>query len=215
MRFGCFRGMRWLMRARCYMRELDGVLLPRIMAQLRQRLIESSTRRSTLRVPQGLRLMLGQPEHLDKAQLIAIVDLEFARAYPSDPDARQGLSKHLRALLDGAGTLPPCHRSDVVEQARNANPAGLRGAFDVFTSEAELLRRHGPRAAPRCGAVSGRPGIPAQKRRKLADPVPGLYTRAYSRKWSRPEPRSWSDKFIADSWVLGAIAAGTLRQSAQ
>src|SRR5262249_31465039 len=199
-----------------YMRELDGVLLPRIMAQLRQRLIESATAPDQLYEYLKAYLMLGEPEHLDKAQLAAIADLEFARAYPSDPDARQGLSKHFRALLDGEDKLRALPTDRVlVDQARNA----IRQASVARLMYSRLkLNYAGDREhALRLDVAAGLGADQVFQRRSgasLADPVPSLYTRAIFKEIATTGTAELVKQFIADSWVLGRDTS-MLRQSAQ
>jgi type VI secretion system protein ImpL len=219
MRFGLFQGHAVADAAHdAYMRELDGVLLPRVMAQLRQRLIGSATAPDQLYEYLKAYLMLGQPEHLDKPQLAAIVDLEFARAYPSDPDARQGLSKHLRALLDGEDTLRALPTDQMlVDQARNA----IRQASVARLMYSRLkLNYAGDTAhALRLDVAAGLGADQVFQRRSgasLADPVPGLYTRTVFKEVVTTGTAELVKQFIADSWVLGPdSAAGALRQSAQ
>src|SRR5215469_10476824 len=50
--------------------------------------------------------MLGQPEHMDPAQLGFLGDVEWARAYPNQPDTRQSLSRHFHALLAREDRIP-------------------------------------------------------------------------------------------------------------
>jgi len=220
MRFGLFQGHAVAEAAHdAYMRELDGALLPRIMAQLRQRLVESSTAPDQLYEYLKAYLMLGQPEHLDKAQLIAIVDLEFARAYPSDPDTRQGLSKHFRALLDGEGTLRTLPTDQLlVDQARNA----IRQASVARLMYSRLkLNYAGDTAhALRLDVAAGLGADQVFQRRSgasLTDPVPSLYTGPVFKEVATTGTVELVKQFIADSWVLGGgdLAPGTLRLSAR
>jgi type VI secretion system protein ImpL len=217
MRFGLFQGHSVADTAHdAYMRELDGVLLPRIMAQLRQRLIESSTAPDQLYEYLKAYLMLGQPEHLDKTQITAIVDLEFARAYPTDPDTRQGLSKHFRALLDGEGELRALPTDQLlVDQARNA----IRQASvaRLMYSRLELNYAGDSAHALRLDVAAGLGADQVFQRKSgasLADPVPSLYTRPIFKEVVTTGTAELVKQFIADSWVLGGDS-GALKQSAQ
>ena len=218
MRFGLFQGRSVADSAHdAYMRELDGVLLPRIMAQLRQRLIESSTAPDQLYEYLKAYLMLGQPEHLDKAQLTAIVDLEFTRAYPSDPDVRQGLLKHFGALLDGEDKLRALPTDQMlVDQARNA----IRQASvaRLMYSRLKLNYAGDTEHALRLDVAAGLGADQVFQRKSgasLSDPVPSLYTRTVFKEVVTTGTVELVKQFIADSWVLGGGDTGALRQSAQ
>jgi type VI secretion system protein ImpL len=217
MRFGLFQGHAVSAAAHdAYMRELDGVLLPRVAAQLRQRLIESSTAPDQLYEYLKAYLMLGQPEHLDKPQLTAIADLEFMRAYPTDPDTRQGVSKHLRALLDGEDKLRALSTDQLlVDQARNAiRQASLAR---LMYSRLKLNYAGDTEHALRLDVAAGLGADQVFQRKSgasLADPVPSLYTKAVFKEVSTTGTAELVKQFIADMWVLGGDSSA-LRQSAQ
>ena len=217
MRFGLFQGHAVADAAHdAYMRELDGVLLPRIMAQVRQRLIESTAAPDQLYEYLKAYLMLGQPEHLDKPQLTAIVDLEFSRAYPTDPDTRQGLLKHFRALLDAAGQLRALPTDQLlVDQARSA----IRQASvaRLMYSRLKLNYAGDTEHALRLDVAAGLGADQVFQRKSgasFADPVPSLYTKAIFKEVVTTGTAELVKQFIADSWVLGGDS-GTVKQSAQ
>jgi len=217
MRFGLFQGHAVADAAHdAYMRELDGMLLPRIMAQLRQRLIESSAAPDQLYEYLKAYLMLGQPGHLDKAQLTAIVDLELSRAYPTDPDARQGLLKHFRALLDNEGQLRTLPIDQLlVDQAR----AAIRQASvaRLMYSRLKLNYAGDTEHTLRLDVAAGLGADQVFQRKSgasLADPVPSLYTKPIFKEVVSTGTAELVKQFIADAWVLGADS-GALKQSAQ
>jgi type VI secretion system protein ImpL len=217
MRFGLFQGHAVADAAHdAYMRELDGMLLPRIMAQLRERLIESSAAPDQLYEYLKAYLMLGQPEHLDKAQLTAIVDLELSRAHPTDPDSRQGLLKHFRALLDNEGRLRTLPTDQLlVDQAR----AAIRQASvaRLMYSRLKLNYAADTEHALRLDAAAGLGADQVFQRKSgasLADPVPSLYTKPIFKEVVTTGTAELVQQFLADAWVLGGDS-GAIKQSAQ
>src|SRR5262245_39902466 len=88
-----------------YMREANGKLLPAVAENLKERLVANTADPDRLYEYLKAYLMLGHPEHLDKAQLSFLVDLEWERAFAQDPDLRQSLTTHFTRLLDQSAKL--------------------------------------------------------------------------------------------------------------
>ena len=77
MRWGLYQGESIGDSARdAYVRELDGMLLPRVAARFRQRLQEAPEPEKLYAYLKAY-LMLGEPQHLDKKHLQSLVDLEW------------------------------------------------------------------------------------------------------------------------------------------
>lgn len=120
MRFGLFQGTALFTEAHsAYLRELDGTLLPGVGVQFREGLSESASDPQALYDYLKGYLMLGQPRHLDPAELAALARREWQRLFPQDPAIRTALDKHFSARLDD----PPRPRAlsldnALIDQAR-------------------------------------------------------------------------------------------------
>ncbi len=122
MRFGLYQGSSLGESARvAYGRELSGALLSQVAARIERRLTEYAPEPERLFEYLKAYLMLANPEHLDKAQLEQIGDLEWSAAYADDPDAAVSASTHFRNLLENRDTLRPISVNEtLVTQARNS-----------------------------------------------------------------------------------------------
>src|SRR5262249_17376347 len=145
-----------------------------------------------------------------------IADLELSRAYPTDPDARQGLSKHLRALLDGEDKLRALPTDQIlVDQARSAiRQASLAR---LMYSRLKLNYSGDTTHALRLDVAAGLGADQVFQRKSgasLTDPVPSLYTKTVFKEVTTTGTAELVKQFIADAWVLGGDT-GALRQSAQ
>jgi type VI secretion system protein ImpL len=207
MRFGLFQGSSLTGSARdAYVRELDGVLLPRVAQRVRQRLLESTAEPDRLYEYLKAYLMLGQPEHLDKVQLGYIADIEWAKAYPADAGVRQALSDHFRALLEYEDQLRAMPVDDqIVEQARSA----IRQASvpRLVYSRLKLNYAGDKDRAVRLDVAAGL-GVEQVFKRKsgapLSQPMPALYTRAVFDEVRGSGISQVIKQFVDDGWVLGA-----------
>jgi type VI secretion system protein ImpL len=122
MRWGLYQGRALGNAARdAYVRELDGTLLPKVGEVMQRRLIAYTAEPDKLYEYLKAYLMLGLPEHLDKAQLAVMTDVEWQTAYADQPDIREALSMHWRNLLQYEETLRALPLNEqLVAQARNA-----------------------------------------------------------------------------------------------
>ena len=105
MRWGLFQGTSIGNAARdAYLRELDGILLPRFAARVKQRLGEYAREPEKLYIYLKAYLMLGEPKHLNKAHLQFLADLEWKSA-DGAVTAGDSASKHFHNLLEYGDTL--------------------------------------------------------------------------------------------------------------
>ncbi len=216
MRLGLFQGNSIGNAARdAYQRELDGVLLPRVMERIRARLLEATPEPDRLYEYLKAYLMLGEPEHLDAMQIETIADIEWAQAYPSDPDTRQSLAKHFHALLEGGKLRALPMDESLVAQARST----LRQASvpRLMYSRLKLDYANDDTRALRLDVAAGL-GADQVFRRKsgmpLAAPVPSFYTRKVFGEATTTGMAELVKQFADDAWVLGSDAL-SLRQGAQ
>ena len=107
MRWGLFQGDSVGSAARdAYVRELDGLLLPRFAARLKQRVSESGSQPQKLFLYLKGYLMLGDPRRLDKKHLQRLADLEW-KTSSTAPGAGTSLANHFQRFLDQSDTLRP------------------------------------------------------------------------------------------------------------
>jgi type VI secretion system protein ImpL len=188
-----------------YVRELQGKLLPAVAADLAARLRSFATDPDKLYEYLKTYLMLGEPKHLDVAQLSFLVDLEWQQAYPSDPAMAQSLSAHFKALLDESGELRamPLDES-LVAQAR----AAIRQASvpALLYSRVKLNYAGDTSRALNLANQSGLMAERVLRRRSgasLSDPVPAIYTRDVFKEVAGLGTAELIKQFAEDSWVLG------------
>jgi type VI secretion system protein ImpL len=201
MRWGLFQGHSLGTSARdAYIRELDGALLPRVAARIRERLLESRSDPEALYEYLKAYLMLGEPGRLDKQYLS-----EFAEAEWRDDDRGASVMQHLRSLLDYADTLRPVAiDAAAVAQAR----ASIR-QVSVSRITFERLKRRYAGDTARAVRLDVAAGVGAEKvlRRRsgvsLAEPVPSLYTRAVFKEATTAATLDLVKGFAEDSWVWG------------
>jgi type VI secretion system protein ImpL len=209
MRFGLFQGHSVTASARdAYVRELDGVLLPRVAERIHQRLVESTASPDRLYEYLKAYLMLGMPERLDKAQLGAIVDVEWALAYPQQQEVREALSRHFHGLLDNADKLRAMPIEDrLVAQARSTV---RQASIPVLMYSRLKLNYSGDQEhAVRLDVAAGLGADQIFRRKsgaKLSDPFPALYTAAVFGDATGSGTARLITQFRDESWVLGADA---------
>jgi len=220
MRWGLFQGSSLGNAAHdAYLRELDAVLLPRVAARFKERLVEYAPEPEKLYEYLKAYLMLGQPEHLDETHLAFIGDLEWERAYANDPDTRASLSKHFRSLLEGHDSLRPVMLDDaLVAQARST----IRQASvpSLMYGQVRLGYSSDTGRGLRLDVAAG-VGSEQVLRRKsgvaLSVPVPSLYTKRVFEEVANATSADLVRQFASDHWVWGegvmaAPQAVTLKQ---
>src|SRR5258705_7296996 len=89
------------------MRELDGALLPQVAARIKERLVDYVPEPEKLYEYLKAYLMLGEPEHLNKAQLGFVADLEWKSLDSADTEAGAALVEHFGSLLQYQNALRP------------------------------------------------------------------------------------------------------------
>jgi len=205
MRWGLFQGRALGASAEdAYVRELDGALVPRVAARLRERLIENRGNPDALYEYLKAYLMLGDPARLDKPYLI-----EFTRAEWQNVDGvaagGASLTKHFESLLEyGEDLRPVAVDATVIAQARSS----IRQASIPRITYERLKRRYASDTAHAVRLdVSAGAGAETVLRRRsgasLADPVPGLFTKAVFTEATTSATLDLVKQFSADSWVWG------------
>ena len=207
MSWGLFQGASLGNAARdAYVRELDGALLPHVASRIRGRLQQYGAEPEKLYEYLKAYLMLGYPEHLDKAQLAFIADLEWEAVNASgDADTAAALSKHFRALLEYEDGL---RRVDVDQALIAQARATIRRASIPNLIYRQIRLTYAADSA-RGVRLDLKAGVGAERvlRRKsgipLSQPILSLYTPAVFNEITGREAADVVSRFAADQWVWG------------
>ncbi len=209
MRWGLFQGGAVGDEAReAYHRELNGTLLPKIGEEFKLRLQSSAAQPDKLYQYLKAYLMLGEPEHLDKAQLAFLVNLDWQEAFAAQPDMIQALTPHLRSLIDDQAELRPL-TLDGTLVAQSRNTVRQASLPRLIYNQLRLSRvddtSHDLRLDIAAGVGADRV-LARGSGAKLSDPVPGLYTRPVFDQVSALGTAEFVKQFAADNWVMGESA---------
>jgi type VI secretion system protein ImpL len=215
MRAGLYRGGTIGDAARdAYLRELDGVLLPRLAARIEMRLREDLPEPELLYEYLKAYLMLGQPEHFDRVQVAYVAREEWLRA--TDPDTAAALFTHFESLLDAGAQPQPIELDQtLVAQARST----IRQA-----TIPRLVYRHlklrflddseGQLRLDIASGVGAERVLRRKSGRPLSEPVPDLYTAAVFRTLTGKNTEQIAREFAEDRWVWGEEGQPSIRSSA-
>jgi type VI secretion system protein ImpL len=109
-----------------YARELDGALLPEVADRIKRRLGEYGAEPEKLYEYLKAYLMLDNPSHLDKQQLLSIADLEWKTG---NPESAAALSAHFAELLNHEDKVRriPADPNIVAQARRTIRQASLAG----------------------------------------------------------------------------------------
>ncbi|HTK29265.1 MAG TPA: type VI secretion system membrane subunit TssM [Vicinamibacterales bacterium] len=219
MRWGLYQGASVGNAARdAYLRELDGIVLPRFAARIRQRLVGYSAEPEKLYVYLKAYLMLGDPKHLDKKLLQFLADLEWKQP-DATPGAGTSLAKHFQSLLEYTDTLRPIAIDQaVVAQARST----IRQASIAQIMYDQLRRSYSDDSARalHLDIVAG-VGIEKVLRRKsghrLSEPMPSIYTAKVFKEATTIGMAPLVKQFAEEDWVWGAgmAPAGFLKLTSE
>ncbi|WP_291295951.1 type VI secretion system membrane subunit TssM [Elioraea sp.] len=188
-----------------YRRELDRVLLPRLLWRLESQMRGALQQPEFLYEATRVYLMLGGQGPLDRALVRDWMALDWAQAFnqPQQTAMRTSLAGHLDALLEGP---MPAYGLDglLIDEARR-----------VF-SRLPLAGRAYSRLRPVAAAANLAPWTPGEAAgpagtraftrpsgRPLSEGVPGLYTREAFHRVVLPNLEAVSREVAQESWVLG------------
>jgi type VI secretion system protein ImpL len=209
LRWGLFQGSAVGEEARsAYQRELNSSLLPKIAEEFKLRLQSSASQPDKLYQYLKAYLMLGEPEHLDKAQLKFLVDLDWQDGFGGQPDVLQSLDEHLHSLIEDQDRLRPLPLDDaLIAQTRNTvRQASLPR---LMYNQLKLSRVDDTSHDLRLDIASGIGAervLTRKSGKKLSDPVPGLYTRPVFDQVSALGTLDLVKRFSQDNWVMGDSA---------
>jgi len=205
MRWGLYQGNSIGNAARdAYLRELDGIVLPRFAARVKQHLVGYAAEPEKLYVYLKAYIMLGDPRYLDKKHLQYLADLEW-KMPDATPGAGTSLSNHFQSLLAYSPTLRPIALDPaLVAQARSTI---LRASipqmmFDQLRRSASDDGKRGLQLDVIAG--SGIEKVLRRKSgRKLSEPVPSFYTKAVFNDTTGTGMAPLVKQFAEETWVWG------------
>ncbi|HJW06191.1 MAG TPA: type VI secretion system membrane subunit TssM [Rhodanobacter sp.] len=215
MRFGLYQGNAVGGEVRdAYFRELNGILLPGVAAQFRAGLSANATDPQTLYYYLKGYLMLGQPQHLDRDQIVALAGIEWRRLFPNDPVLQKALGKHFDALVGHEGRVRALSLDDsLVEQARNT----LRTAdlASLIYGNIKLTADNGAHPPLQLDKELGLLGNVYRRRSgtPLSAPLPALFTQPVFKDEVDKGIEQAVTQFAADDWVFGASKIDSLQKA--
>ena len=206
MRWGLYQGRSVGNAARdAYLRELDGIVLPRFAARIKQHLVGYGTEPAKLYVYLKAYLMLGDPKHLDKKDLKFLADLEW-KMPDASPGAGTSLAEHFQSLLDYSDTLRPIALDQsIVAQARST----LRQASIPQIMFEQLRRSYADDTAGALhldiiAGVGIEKVLRRRSGRKLSDPIPSFYTAKVFKEATGLGMAPLVKQFADEEWVWGS-----------
>lgn len=215
MRFGLYQGNAVGGEVRdAYFRELNGLLLPGVASQFRAGLAANATDPQTLYYYLKGYLMLGQPQHLDRDQIVALAGIEWRRLFPNDPVLQKALGKHFDALVGHEGRVRALSLDDsLVEQARNT----LRTAdlASLIYGNIKLTADNGAYPPLRLDKELGLLGNVYRRKSgaPLSEPLPALFTQPVFKDEVDKGIEQAVTQFAADDWVFGASKIDALQKA--
>ncbi|WP_372183808.1 type VI secretion system membrane subunit TssM [Xanthomonas axonopodis] len=188
-----------------YLRQLNATLLPALAVRLRTGLVDNAQAPQALYYTLKGYLMLGQPQHLDPAQLSALAAIEAAKLFPREPALQQALGAHLQAVLDS----PTRVRALSLDNQRIAQARASLRAADLSTLIYGNLLLTPPDGTPlRLDKALGLLADTFVRRSgtALSTPVPALYTQPVFAALQRDGIGQAVERFGRDDWVFGGAA---------
>src|SRR5262245_7705580 len=214
MRWGLFQGSSLGDAASdAYVRELEGALLPRFAARMKQRLTDSSTSPENLFTYLKAYLMLDDRNHFDKKYLQEIADAEW-KASDAAPAAGTSLANHFRNLLEESEGLPPVALDQaLIAQARST----IRSASIPKIMYDQVKRDYSADSSRALHFDQTSTAIEKVFRRRsgqrLSEPFPSIYTVGVFKEITSTGMLELVKRFADDQWVWGtSVSAATLPQ---
>lgn len=186
-------------------REMNALLIPGLAAQLRRGLQKSAAEPQALYYYLKGYLMLGDPAHLQAAELRALAGLDAQRLFEDDPVLVKALDAQVAMLLEQPGRLRVITPEPLlVEQARNT----LRSAnlATLVYSNLKLSAQAQPRPSLRLDRALGLLADAFRRRSgvALSAPWPALYTQPVFAELATTGIAESVAQFVADDWVIGS-----------
>jgi type VI secretion system protein ImpL len=217
MRWGLYQGSALGDAARAaYSRELNGALLPTLVARVQQRLVDYASDPEKVYLYLKAYLMLGLPERLDKKHLAFIAEQEWQSAYANDPAAVEALTKHFNNLLAYNSTLRKMAVDQgLVDQARRTIPAD--SIPRLIYSFVKVSYSDDTAGALRFDSLGTDQVFRRKSGATLAQPMPSLFTAKTFEQVVSQRIDEFQNQFDEDRWVWGdarpsnPVASATLK----
>jgi len=215
MRFGLYQGHAVGNEVHdAYIRELNGTLLPGVASQFRTGLTGNASDPQALYYYLKGYLMLGEPQHQNADELVALTNIEWRKIFPNDPVLQAALAKHFHALVAEPGQLRALTLdSALVEQARST----LRTA-DLSTliyGSLKLTVDSTDHPPLRLDKELGLLGNVFQRKSgtPLSEPLPALFTQPVFADEANKGIEQAVKQFAQDDWVFGTNKIDTVAQA--
>lgn len=189
-----------------YHQGLTQLLLPRVARYMERQMVASA--RSPQRLYRILKayLMLAQPEHLDRDQLVHMVNREFKRLFVKQPAVGAALGLHFDNLVHQSETLQiDDPATDLITQAQAS--LGQASVPVLMLSRLESIYTADHKLAINLRSELGLGASEVFQRKggkTLSDPIPALYTKAGFEEITGTVGGSLVGDFLSERWVLGA-----------
>ena len=207
MRWGLYQGTSLGNAARdAYVRELDGVLLPRIAARFEKRLGEyRAGAGKAVRVSQGVPDARRAQAPGQEAPAVRRRSRVARRRHRGRRNAGTSLSQHFQSLLEYGDSLRPMALNAIAHRAGAQHAAtGLDPADHLQPPAAHLRQRQRARGEARSGGRRRRRQVLRRKNGKsLSEPVPSFYSRPVFQEIAGKQIGDLVKQFAADDWVWG------------
>jgi type VI secretion system protein ImpL len=215
MRFGLFQGNAVGDEVHdAYLRELNGLLLPGVAAQFRSGLDGNADDPQALYYYLKGYLMLGEPQHRNVDQLIALTNIEWNRLFPDGPVLQQALTRHFTALVEDPEKL----RAVPLDQNLIAQARSTLQTADLATLVYGNLKLDEAGSGDQPLRLDKELGLLGNVFRRrsgapLSKPFPALYTQPVFQREADKGIADAVKQFAQDDWVFGSTKMDALAQS--
>jgi type VI secretion system protein ImpL len=191
-----------------YRRDLNRILLPRMLIRLEAQLAKNQDRPDFLYEALKVYLMLGQQGKLDKSLVARWMALDWRAQFPGpeNEDNVKALRGHLDALLEKPLTSYALN-GPLVEQARAVllRVPLAEHVYSLIKTHPKITALPEWRVSEHAGPAVGR-ALVRTSGRSLAEGIPGLYTHDGYFFGFRPLLPEAAKETARESWVLGQQA---------
>jgi type VI secretion system protein ImpL len=188
-----------------YRRELNRLLLPRMLLRLEQQLAQNQSRPEFLYEALKIYLMLGQQGKLDKSLVKRWMGLDWQAQLPGAENAasRDALQHHLDALLEKPLTPVALHGA-LVEQTRAIllREPVAEHVYNLIKTHPRITALPEWRISDHAGPAVAR-ALVRPSGKSLAEGIPGLYTHDGYFFGFKPLLPEAAKEVAAQNWVLG------------
>lgn len=197
-----------------YRRQLDRVLLPRLLWRLESQMRGALNRPDFLYEATRVYLMLGQQGPLDRALIRDWMALDWQQAFPQHADSRTRLARHLDAMLAAPMASYPLDGALIDEARRVFSRLPLAGrAYSRLRpiAAAATIPEFSPAQA--AGAAGTRVFTRASGK-PLTEGIPGVFTVQGFHRAVLPALPRVAREVASESWVLGPGSEVALDEAA-